>query len=504
MPIYNSNVYEGREAKDMLRRGVAIVASAVRKTLGAKGSNAILHEQLYPYHVITNDGISIAQKVYSSHPVEQHGVQIMQEVADRSNKEGGDGTTTAMVLADAIIEEGIASGETGISVMKSLNECVKLVEDSINKQKKDITVDEVAQAATVSAEDPELGQMLQNIYKEIGKDGIVDIEPSGTFETSFSITEGVRLRNCGYLSPYMANKGAKAEYRDPCILITKQKISTLNDVDQLFQKLSKAGINELVMFVEDIDPQVISALAYTHMQGVFKTLIIKAPNLFKDWLYEDFAAMTKATIIEPASGVTLQKCELHHLGTCGKLITTREETLVIDAKDISTHIEKIKEEKLPQYELRLAWLQTRAATLKMGANSESELKYKCLKAEDARNAAHLALEDGVVPGGGVALIIASRGLPDTIGGRILKKALKAPISQIIVNAGVSDSDSILTEISHHHGVTSGFDAKTGKIADMWEAGIVDPAKVTKSSVRTAISIAAAVLTAEIITVAPKV
>lgn len=485
----------------MLMRGVNIVADAVKVTLGAKGSNAVLQEPVYPFHSVTNDGISIAQKVTSTHPVEVIGVSIMKEVADRANRESGDGTTTAMVLAQAILDEGTKTPNRGVEVMRSLNECLPIIEKSIDMQKKEISVDEVAGAATVSAEDPELGQMLQEVYQAVGKDGIVEIEPSGTYDTTWVLAEGIRLRNAGYISPYMANQGSKAVYKAPAVLVARQRIATLADIDGLFGQLSKAGINELVMLVDDIDPQVTAALAFTHAQGIFKTLIIKAPVLWKDWIIEDMAKITGATIIESASGVTWKTVGMQHLGTCDKLVTTRDETVVVGIKDISEHIARLEAEGTDDSKLRLAWLKTKAATLKLGAPSESELRYKSLKAEDARNAAYLALQDGVVPGGGVALRNAAKLMPDTIGGRILRKALIRPLEQIMMNAGADSKEFIDFQAL---GDATGFDANDGHIKNMWDVGIVDPAKVVKNSVRTAISIAGTVLTAETIAVVPKV
>ena len=500
MPISNSNVYTGKEAKDRLIAGVNCVADAVKTTLGARGSNAILQEEVYPFHIITNDGISIAQKVQMLHPVEQIGANIMKEVADRANKESGDGTTTAITLTQAILKAGNEEGSHRMEVKRSLDACMPIIEKSIDAQKRVITVDEVAAVATVSAEDPALGQMLQEIYQAIGKDGIVELDNSGSFTTSWNLIEGVRLRNATYISPYMATEGTKAVYKNPHILITKQRIATLADIDPLFQELSSKGINELVMFVDDIDPTVVQALAFTHSRGIFKTLIIKAPVLWKDWLYADFAAITGATIVEPASGVTLKDVRVSHLGTCDKIVTNKEETIVVGIKDISEHIKKLEEDPSEETQLRLAWLKTKAAVLKLGASSESELSYKRLKAEDARNAAYLALQDGVVPGGGVALYNAALELPETIGGKILREALMAPFWQIVTNAGLEPDQLTYT---HDIGGNYGFDANTGSIVDMWEAKIVDPARVTKNSVRNAISIAGTVLTAETITVIPK-
>lgn len=504
MALFNSNVYVGQEARDHLLIGADVVANAVKVTLGAKGTNAILQESAYPYHIVTNDGISIAQKVLLQHPVQQMGANIMKEVADRSNKESGDGTTTAITLAQAILHAGKDCTGSPIEIKRSLDACLPAIFESIDAQKKTITVDDVGAVASISAEDEKLGAMFQKIYQEIGKDGIIELDNSGTFETSYVRVEGVKLRFAAYLSPYMANEGTKAVYKNPKILIAKQRISTLADIDPLFQQLSGAGINELVMYVEDIDAAVLSALAFTHMKGIFKTLIIKAPTLWKDWLYEDFAKITGATIVESASGVTFQNVGVSHLGTCEKLITTKEDTTVIGICDISEHLKTLEEENTDDSKLRLSWLNTKAAVFKLGANSESELSYVRLKAEDARNAAHLALQDGVVPGGGVTLLTAVEKMPDTVGGRILKIALRAPLKQICINAGYKAEDHLdSVMVEHMPGVsevligTKGVDAKRGLIVDMWDAQIIDAATVTKNSVKNAISIAGTLLTTSV-------
>lgn len=504
MALFNSNVHVGQEARDHLLIGANCVADAVKVTLGAKGTNAILQETQYPFHIVTNDGISIAQKVQLQHPVQQMGANIMKEVADRSNRESGDGTTTAITVAQSILQVGKDCTESPIEIKRSLDACLPVIFDALDAQKKTITVDDVGAVAAISAEDEKLGAMLQKIYQEIGAEGIIELDNSGTFETSYIRVDGIKLRFASYLSPYMANKGTKAVYKNPKILICKQRISTLADIDPLFQQLSAEGINELVIYVDDIDQAVLSALAFTHMKGIFKTLIIKAPTLWKDWLYEDFAKITGATIVEAASGVTFKNVSLAHLGTCEKLITTKEETTVIGIKDISEHIKALEENKDEETKLRISWLNTKAAVLKLGANSESELSYVRLKAEDARNAAHLALQDGVVPGGGVALLNAVEKLPDTVGGRILKVALKSPIKQICINAGykVEDHlDSVMVE--HMQGVSEvlngakGVDARKGHIVDMWESKIIDAAAVTKNSVKNAISIAGTLLTTSV-------
>lgn len=493
MPIYNSNVYKGKEARDMLVRGIDVVADAVMPTLGAKGSNAVLQEDLPPYHSVTNDGVSVAEKVFSSHPVEALGVSMMKEVAGKANRQSGDGTTTAVTMTHAIVH---GAGEShGVVLMRSLQACLPAIDASLDAQKREIRESEVGAAATISAEDPKLGAMLQEILMKIGKDGIIELDNSGTPEDSWTETDGVRLRGCGYMSPHMANDGQKASYRDPKILITRQRIATLTDIDHLFGLLSGQGVNELVMFVDDIDPQVVAALAYTHANGIFKTLIIKAPTLWKDWLFEDFARITGATIVEPSTGVTLKTATEKHLGTCSRLVADREDTVVTGIRDISAHVAILEGMEDDQSKLRLAWLKTKAATLRIGASSETELSYRRRKAEDARNASWLALRHGVVPGGGIALKNAAQDMPDTEGGRILREVLKAPFNKIIQNAGLAPMEI------PGQGPT-GVDVLTGKTGNMFDMGVVDPVHVVKGAVRSAISVASAVLSAETVTVHP--
>jgi len=492
----SSNIYMREEARAKLIAGVDAVANAVKLTLGAAGANAVLESDLMPGHLVTNDGVSIATMVKLEDPVENIGANLIKEVASRSDKEGGDGTTTTTVLLQAILHAGLDAEESPMDIKRSIDECLPLIHASLDEQKKDITPDEVGQVAVVSGEDEELGAMLQEIYQEIGKDGIVELDNSNLPETFYDITEGVRLRNAGFFGQYALTEPGKAVLKKPLILISKEKVSTTDDIEPLLGALKQMGRNELVIFADDIDIGVASKLAYTHMTGGFKTLLIKAPTLWKDLITEDFAKVTGATVVSSANGVTFKTLRMDHLGTCEKLITSRDETRVIGIKDISEHIATLKEDKSDEAKLRLTWLQTKVATIKLGAHSESELSYKRLKAEDARNAAYQALQDGVVAGGGIALYNAREALPDTIGGRILKKALMAPLGQIINNAGMEGIDVKC-------GGKMGFNAKSREIVDMWEAGILDPAKVVKNAIKNAISVAGTVLTASVVVTLPK-
>lgn len=489
-----SNIYIGKDGLAKLMVGFNGVADAVKLTLGPAGSNAILEEGLYPGFSVTNDGKSIGDKIYSEDQVQNIGIKIAKEILQKSDRDGG-ATTTSIVLAQAILQEGLkVQGVSPMDIKRSLDELIDPINKSIDDQTKEITVDDIGKVASVSADSETLGAVFQEIYKIIGKDGIVELDTSTIPETTYTITDGVRLRNAGWTYPYMANdaKGKSAVYKSPHILITKQKISTLQDLDGLFRGLSEQGIGELVIFCDEIDPMVSQAIAQTHMQGIFKTLVIKAPTLWKDWLFEDFAMITGAKIVDPAQGTTFKTLKLTDLGTCSQITTTKDETVVRGIKDIRVHVKRLEEIGTEEARLRLSWLQTKTAILKLGASSESELSYIRLKADDARNESYLALQHGVVAGGGVALLNASHLSTDrAIGAEILRVALKKPWSQILENAGI---ESVEYE---------GYDARTGKPTDMFEAGILDSSKVIKNAIKNAISIAGTILTTKVIVTEPK-
>lgn len=491
-----SNVYLNDEARAGLMRGVDAVADAVKLTLGAGGANAVLEAGVQPGHLITNDGVSIAMQVKLEDPIENIGANLVKEIASRSDKESGDGTTTSTVLAQAILHAGDGVEASPMDIKRSLDECLPILNLALDEQTRPITVDEVAGVASVSAESEYLGSLFQEMYQEIGKDGLVELDFSNLPETFYELSEGVRLRNAGWLGAYSSTEPGKAVFKQARILITKQKVSTVDELDPILKAVAQEGKRELVLFVDEIDMGVASRLAATHLQGGFKTLIIKAPTLWKDWLFEDFAKITGATIIDEVAGTSLKKFSLSYLGSAERIITTKDETRVIGIKDVSEHIAELNSRGDDEGKLRAAWLQTKVATLKLGASSESELSYVRLKAEDARNAAYLALQDGIVPGGGVALMNASFALPETVGGRILRAALRAPMRQIIENAGGAYKEPECSE-------DIGFNARTGEWVNMWDAGIVDPVRVVKNAIKNAISVAGTVLTTKVAITLPK-
>lgn len=498
----SSNIYLGDEAREKLMRGVDAVADAVKLTLGAAGANAVLESGMMPGHLVTNDGVSIAQMALLTDPVENMGANLIKEVASRSDKEGGDGTTTTTVLTQAILHAGMAAEGNPMDIKRSLDECLPLIIASIDAQKKEITPSEVGKVAAVSGENEAMGALFQEIYEKIGKDGIVELDNSNLPETFYEISEGVRLRNTGFFGAYSTTEPGKAVYKRPLILISKERIASTDDIEPILAAVKQTGKNELVIFADDIDMAVASRLAYTHLNGGFKTLLIKAPTLWKDLITEDFAKITGATVVNNAEGITFKTLRMTHLGTCEKLICTKDETRIIGIKDISEHIATLKEEGSDESKLRMAWLDTKVATLKLGANSESELSYVRLKAEDSRNASFQALQSGVVAGGGVALLNAATSLPETVGGTILKKSLAAPMLQIMANAGFEYSKPI-AGLGVGENPSLGFNAKTCEIVDMWEAGILDAAAVTKNAITNAISVAGTVLTTRIVVIIPQ-
>lgn len=499
MNIPNDNLYP--QALPRLAEGIRKATQIVATTMGPKGSNVEIESKLYPYHIITNDGATILKEIVLSDPIERIGLSHLQEAADRSNNNSGDGSTTTAVLLNAILEQGMNSGGSALEVKQSLDECLPIIEASIKEQTRQITVEDIPAVAEIAGENKALAETLGAIYKEIGKEGIIHLEGSGTYETSYSLIEGVRFVDTGYLSPYMAHGDkTKAVYENPAILVTKNKIQHLNDINPLLAALETQGKKDLVIFTDDMDSGVARALIEAHKAGVLNILIIKAPILWKSYVFEDFAKVTGATIIEDSSGTKLGKSlKFEWLGTCSKIIVDKEETTVIGIKDISEHVKELEAEGSDDSKLRLSWLTTKTAILKLGAKSETELSYLRLKAEDAISSSRLALKSGIVPGAGVALLNAATKLPDTVGGRMLKVALEAPTRQIYTNAEARVPNHFLLSGND----VGGFNAATGKeIGNLFEAGIVDATDIVLGAIRNALGIASTLLTTSSVVILP--
>lgn len=485
---HKDNIHEGRER---LVKGIEKGVDAIKHSYGSAGFNVIVEEEVYPFHRLTNDGRAILKDIKLSDGVENIGLSMLKEVGDKSDRDSGDGRKSSILITHAIIKEGLKSDASPMNIKKSIDDALPIVLKELEKLTKEITPKDVGAIATIASESEYIGSLFQEIYEKIGKDGIVELDNSGLSETFYETTEGVRLMGCGFLWPYMANedKGRKAVFTYPKILITRQKIAKIGDIDGVIKRLTEEGRDELVIFCDEIDLSVSQALAYIQMEGVkqkdgsllkFKTLVIKAPTLWKDWIYEDFSKITGATIIDPAQGVSLGNMGLRHLGNCDKIITSKEETIVLPNVDFSQHIEVLKEDNSDEAKIRLSRLQTKTAILKLGANSESELSHLRGKALDARNSSYLALNYGIVPGGGIALYLASRKLKDTLGGKILKKALEYPVNQICENLGLKIGKDMVLGV------------------DTFGEGVQDASTVVKNSLINAVSVAGIVLTSKII------
>lgn len=489
-PVPEDNILSEEETRTKLLAGILKGVDAIKSSYGSRGSNVVIKNMLPPYFTVTNDGKHILDSIRLKDPVENMGLNILKEITDKAEKESGDGRKTAIILAGAIIEEAVNSEVSPMDLKRSLDEVLPHIIASIDEQTFQIDETSVGDVARVSSESEEIGNIIQEVYTTIGQDGIIDIGNSGLPETSVTITEGVKMIGCGMHYPYMANgNDKKATYENPKVMVVKQTIVNIGQLDPIVKALQGEGISELVIFCDAIEMPVSQALAKVHMEGNFKALVIKAPTLWKDWLFEDFAKITGATVVDPAQGTTLKAFKLSYLGTCDKISTSKDETIVLGGKDLTEHIESILSANTDDAKLRALRLKTKTAIINVGANSETELFYKKAKASDARNASYLALQSGVVAGGGLTLLNASRVLPDTVGGRILKEALKAPASVILANSGETNEETInLME------GTFGYDSNAKAMTGMYEAGIIDPAIVVKNSITNALSVISTVLT----------
>lgn len=477
---------ENMDDVDKLIKGANYVADRVKLTLGAAGSSAAIESALPPFNRIVDDGRSLADAIWLEDSIQNMGANIMKEIAVQADKESADGTTTAVVIAQALINGARSEGKTGVKTKRELEAILPSIIASIEAQKKEITVDEIDNVALTSSNDPELAALFKEMYQKIGKDGIIEFDNSHLPQTVYELIDGVRLRSAGWLGAYSSTEPGKAVYKNPKILISKEKITSIDQLEGdrqhpgIVVQCADQGIHELVIYCEDIDLSVASQLARVHLSGGFKTLVIKSPALWKDWLFEDFALLTGSTAVDYANGKTFKNLSIKDLGTCEKIITTKDETRVLGTLDITTHIEALKErgKEDDQQLLRATWLSTKAAILKVGANSESELAHKRAKVQDAIGACRLALETGVVKGGGASLIGALIGIgKDKDVPMYIQEALAAPYKQICANEEVNNLD----------------------IPDT----ILDATGVVKNSVTAAFSVAGTLLSTKIVVPIPQ-
>ncbi|SEJ70735.1 chaperonin GroEL [Propionispira arboris] len=506
------------EARRALGRGVDALANAVKVTLGPKGRNVVLDKK-FGAPVITNDGVTIARDIELEDPFENMGAQLVKEVATKTNDIAGDGTTTATLLAQAMIHEGmrnVAAGANPMIIKKGIEKAVKaLVSEIKNNSIKVEGKAAIAQVAAISSSDEEIGDLIAEAMEKVGKDGVITVEESKTMDTNLSVVEGMQFDR-GYISPYMVTDTDKMEavLDDPYILITDRKISAISDILPILEKVVKQG-KELVIIAEDLDGEALATLVVNKLRGTFKAVAIKAPGFGdrRKAMLEDIAILTGGNVITEELGRKLESVEIEDLGRARQVRSSKEETTIVDGlgekaaihgrvEQIKNHIKEttsdFDKEKLQE---RLAKLAGGVAVIEIGAATEVELKDKKLRIEDALNATRAAVEEGIVAGGGTTFIDI---LPilDTLeadgdvktGINLVKRAIEEPVRQIANNAGLEGS--VVVENVKRAGKGQGFNALTGEYIDMVAAGIVDPAKVTRSALQNAASIAAMVLTTE--------
>lgn len=514
------NIVLGDEARQKIRNGIKKLAQVVRVTMGPKGRNAII-EKKFGAPTVTNDGVSIAKEVELPCNIENIGAQLVKEVATKTNDVAGDGTTTATVLADAIVEEGlrnITAGANPVRLKGGIEKAVKAVIEHLETIKKDIsTKEEIAQVATISAQDKAVGELIAEVMDEVGKDGIITVEEGQTFGLSKDLVEGMQFDN-GYISPYMITDTSRMEasMEDAKILITDKKISSIQEILPLLEKLSQMGQKNLIIIAEDVDGEALATLVVNKLRGTFNTLAIKAPAFGdrRKAMLQDIAIITGGTVISEEIGLKLENTEIEHLGSARKVVSSKENTTIIEGKGnteaLKSRINEIKaeidntssdfdREKLQE---RLAKLSGGVAIIKVGAATEVELKEKKHRIEDALSATRAAVEEGIVPGGGTALVRCSAALnnlkgdnqDETIGIDIVKRALSYPLRQIADNAGKEGSVVIAAVMEKEGNI--GYNADDDQYEDLIQAGIVDPKKVTRSALQNASSVAAMFLTME--------
>ena len=507
------------QAREALKRGVDILANTVKTTLGPRGRNVVL-DKGFGTPVITNDGVTIAKEIDLKDRFENIGAEIVKEVASKTNDVAGDGTTTAVLLAQAIISEGlknVTAGANPIVLRRGIEKATKAIVAELGRMSKKIsTKEEIAQVATISAQDEEVGKLIADAMDEVGKDGVITVEESQTFGLEKEVVEGMQFDK-GYISPYMITDTEKMEsvFEDPYILITDKKIASINDILPLLEKMAKSGKKDLVIIAEEVEGEALATLVVNKLRGTFNALAIKAPGFGdrRKEMLNDIAVVTGGKVISEEVGLKLENTEINMLGKARKVAATKETTTIIEGKgkksDISARVAQIRKqldvstssfdkEKLQE---RLAKLAGGVAVIKVGAATELEQKEKQHRVEDALEATKAAVEEGVVVGGGVALLRAVKVLDnlkldgdEATGVNIMKKALREPLRQIAYNAGV-DGSVIVNAVSEKEG-NFGYNAAENRYEDLVKAGIVDPTKVTRSALQNAASAAAMMLTTE--------
>ena len=508
------------EARQKILKGVEQLYDAVRITMGPKGRNVLL-DKSFGSGTITNDGVTIAKEIDLKDKYEDMGAQLVKEVAVKTNEVAGDGTTTAIVLAYALISEGIrnvTAGANPMDIKLGIKKAMETVVEELQKMSKEISTKEnIEQVATISAQDPEVGKLIAELEDQV-KNGVITVEEGQTMGLSKEVVEGMQFDN-GYISPYMISDTTRMEavMENPQILITDKKIGSIKDLLPLLEALAQSGKKDLVIIAEDIEGEALATLVVNKLRGTFNTLAIKAPAFGdrRKEMLKDIASLTGGRVISEEVGLKLESTSVEDLGSARKIIANKDNTTIVDGKgrktDISARIAEIEilfkkstsdfdKEKLAE---RRAKLTGGVAVIKVGAATEVELKEKKHRIEDALSATRAAVDEGIVAGGGIALLHAAKALEELKGGnqdedtgiQIVKKSLEAPVYQIAQNAGV-DGGVVVSKLKENKSETEGFDAQAMEYTDMIKAGILDPKKVTRSALQNAASLAGIFLTTE--------
>ena len=513
------NIAYGLDARNTLKSGVDKLAEAVKVTLGPKGRNVVI-EKKFGAPTITKDGVTVAKEIELEDKLENVGAQMVREVASKTSDVAGDGTTTATVLAQALVAEGIknvTAGANPMSIKRGIDAGRSAVVDALKAQSKDLPdTTQIANVATISAnDDQEIGEKIAEAMEKVGKDGVITVEDSKTAETFLEFVEGMQFDR-GYLSPYFvtSSESMEAELEDPYLLIYDKKLSNMKDLLPLLEKVVQTG-KPILIIAEDVEGEALATLVVNKLRGTFKVLAVKAPGFGdrRKAMLEDIAVLTGGTVISEDAGYKLENATLEYLGTAKRVVSDKDDTTIVDGggtKDaITARINEIKvqidkttsdydREKLQE---RLAKLSGGVAVVNVGAATEVEMKEKKARVEDALHATRAAVEEGIIPGGGVALLRAQNALDKltvkgdlSVGVAILRRALEAPIRQICRNAGM-EASIVVQNVREGKGAY-GFDARNEEYVDMFEAGIIDPTKVARVAVENACSIAGMILTTE--------
>ena len=507
------------DARKALEIGVDTLADAVKVTLGPKGRNVII-DKGYGIPTITNDGVTIAKEIELKDPFENLGAQIVKEVATKSNDVAGDGTTTATVLAQALIKEGlkmVASGANPVFIRKGMEKASKkVIEELVKRAKKIESNDEIAQVGAISASDEEIGKLIAQAMEKVGESGVITVEEAKSLDTTLEVVEGMQFDN-GYLSPYMVSDTERmvVELDNPFILITDKKISSMKELLPILEKTVELG-RPMLIIAEDVEGEALATLVVNKLRGTLNIAAVKAPAFGdrRKAMLEDIAVLTGGEVISEEKGIKLETADINFLGQAKKVRITKDNTVIVDgmgeSQNIKARVAQIKNtienttsdydrEKLQE---RLAKLSGGVAVIKVGAATETEMKERKLRIEDALNATKAAVEEGIVPGGGTILVQIAKAIEDYklegeegLGVEIVKRALYSPMRQIVINAGL-DAGVVIEKVKNAAAGT-GFDAAKEEYVDMVKSGIIDPAKVTRSAIQNAISVSSVLLTTEV-------